>query len=70
MKAIFIKNFQKDAIGGGFYINGFGVLKINQALNLTDQVEELFDEASENLKEELQNIRLEWGKLARLFFKS
>ena len=30
----------------------------------------LEDEASENLKEELQNIRLEWGKLARLFFKS
>ncbi len=30
----------------------------------------LEDEASENLKEELQNIRLEWGKLARLFFRS
>jgi len=30
----------------------------------------LEDEASEKLKEELQDIRLEWGKLARLFFKS
>ncbi len=28
------------------------------------------DEAPENLKEQLQDIRLEWGKLARLFFKS
>jgi len=31
LKAIFIKNFQKDAIGGGFYINGFGVLKIKKS---------------------------------------
>ena len=30
----------------------------------------LEDEASESLKEQLQDIRLEWGKLARLFFKS
>ncbi len=30
----------------------------------------LEDEAPENLKEQLQDIRLEWGKLARLFFKS
>ena len=30
----------------------------------------LEDEASENLKAELQDIRLEWGKLARLFFKN
>jgi hypothetical protein len=30
----------------------------------------LEDEASENLKSQLQDIRLEWGKLARLFFKS
>ena len=29
----------------------------------------LEDEAPEDLKEELMNIRLEWGKLARLFFK-
>jgi len=29
----------------------------------------LEDEAPEDLKEELINIRLEWGKLARLFFK-
>ena len=30
----------------------------------------LEDEAPQNLKEQLQDIRLEWGKLARLFFKS
>lgn len=30
----------------------------------------LEDEAPERLKEELQNIRLDWGRLARLFFKS
>ena len=30
----------------------------------------LEDEAPENLKTQLQDIRLEWGKLARLFFKS
>ena len=30
----------------------------------------LEDEASESLKEQLQDIRLEWGKLARIFFKS
>ena len=30
----------------------------------------LEDEAPENLKIQLQDIRLEWGKLARLFFKS
>jgi len=29
----------------------------------------LEDEAPENLREQLQDIRLEWGKLARLFFK-
>ena len=28
------------------------------------------DEAPESTKEQLQDIRLEWGKLARLFFKS
>lgn len=31
------------------YLQNFGILKINQALNLTEQAEELFDEASENL---------------------
>jgi len=31
------------------YFQNFGILKINQALNLTKQAEELFDEASENL---------------------
>ena len=30
----------------------------------------LEDEAPENLRTQLQDIRLEWGKLARLFFKS
>ena len=30
----------------------------------------LEDEAPDNLKTQLQDIRLEWGKLARLFFKS
>ena len=30
----------------------------------------LEDEAPQNLKEQLQDIRLEWGKLARIFFKS
>ena len=30
----------------------------------------LEDEASENLKEQLQEIRYEWGKLARIFFKT
>jgi hypothetical protein len=30
----------------------------------------LEDEAPENLKIQLQDIRLEWGKLARLFFKT
>jgi len=51
--------------------NGFEEPSAERGLKLLlESWARLEDEASEKLKEELQDIRLEWGKLARLFFKS